>query len=74
MCECKRDTQRQSACVFEQTNGVYGDFFVCFFSYVCTYYMLCVFTLCSLAAEFPKSIRLHWGLIVFLLGLRDGLL
>lgn len=35
---------------------------------------VCVFIQCSLAAEFPQSIRLHWGLIVSLWGLRDGLL
>lgn len=40
---------------------------------VCVYMYVSAFLLLSLAAEFPQSIGLHWGLIVSLLGLRDGL-
>lgn len=73
--DCVCETGCQSACVFEHTNSVYVDFF--FFSFLrmlmCTFVHM-LFSLCSLAAEFPQSIRLHLGLIVFLLGLRDGLL
>lgn len=55
-------------CLNTQTVCVLIFFF--FSPYVCVS-VLCVFSPSFLAAE---SIRLHWRLIVFLLGLRDGLL